>query len=134
MPDRQKRRPWWPLVGLLLIIALGGLGWVFVGLPRDPINAFMLEQRRACEARADRCPTLTRWSASLIPAVFTAGTPREDILKRMAEAGYSRDGDYFRRRESLSFGCDGTFFITLQFDSEGSALVAARGSESVTCL
>jgi hypothetical protein len=106
----------------------------------NPINRFAHQRLMECR-QLEHCPIIGSWSASMVPEVFEIGEPRDEVLARLQEAGYSlhgTDGDRETYRldgaGSISpFECRSDFFIDLFFDQSGG-LAEATSTGYGACL
>ena len=120
-----------------VVLAGGYAGWQIYRPEHffNPINRF--QHLRFLECRKQRCPIVGSWYSSMIPEVFAPGEARDQVLRRLAEAGYEENGEnhyvLWGADSPVLMVCISDFYVSVAFDETGG-LTSARGSGGGVCL
>jgi hypothetical protein len=121
----------------LVVVVVGYVAWRITRPEHffNPINKFGHVRFLACDR--DGQSRMCDWSASMVPDVFAIGEQRDEVLSRLAEAGYEDNGDgryVLRGADTPAFPvCSTDFLVVVVFDDAGG-LVSATSQGGGVCL
>ncbi|CAN7287446.1 hypothetical protein ASC89_02410 [Devosia sp. Root413D1] len=134
------------LVVIAVIVTLpiaGWLGWRWYRPDHffNPVGRQVHLSFLDCRDRG-RCPGEAELWQTLMPEVFVTGEPRDEVMKRISDAGFERwvvenNSEYYSSSGTAfdPFPCSQPYYVRVTFDGQGKLVDAATSfSGTPSCL